>query len=455
MQARARIARKILPVGVGFALILTTARGVAAPEPQDAYRTLDLFARLLHLVESNYLEAVDAKKLVYGAIRGMLQTLDPHTAFLPPEMYREMKIDTTGEYGGLGLEVAVRQGALVVVSPIEGTPAHKAGLKTGDRIVAIDGKATRQMTLTDAVRAMQGPKGSKVTVTIERPGEPKPIDFVLVRDHIRIRSAEGSLLEPGYAYVRVKNFQDRTSRYLAETLRRLEKASQGPFKGVILDLRNNPGGLLEQAVQVSDFFLDGGVIVVTKGRGRSQVERRYATTKGVGFTKYPMVVLVNGGSASASEIVAGALQDHRRAVVLGTPTFGKGSVQTLMELEDAEGQKVGLKLTVAKYYTPSGRSIQEQGIHPDIVVQEGKVEAAKPSAGRREKDLERHFKGEPEPSPEPAVKPNASSALLGDLQVKTALDQLKAFDILGSPKPTARPEVEPGRPQKGSDLRGE
>lgn len=426
-----RAASSRLLAALALAGSWAAAPASAVTKPASAYRALDLFARLLHFVESNYVEKVPPKKLIYGAIRGLMGALDPHTSFLSPEMYREMKIDTSGEFGGLGIEVSVKRGQLVIVSPIEGTPAERAGIRPGDRIVAIDGKPTRAMTLHEAVRKMRGPKGTKVKLTIARAGEKKPLEFVLVRDRIRVKSASGAMLEPGYAYIRLKTFQERTARYLSEVLGRLERENKGPLRGLLLDLRNNPGGLLDQAVRVADLFLPGGLIIVTtKGRGRYQVERRFARSKPKSIAPYPMVVLVNGGSASASEIVAGALQDHRRAVVLGTQTFGKGSVQSVIELEDGEGNKVGLKLTVAKYYTPKGRSIQEHGIAPDIVVHEGTVPASAPRARRRERDLQRHFRAE---STAPATKPKIPPGLqklLSDQQVRTALDHLKAFHIL-------------------------
>jgi carboxyl-terminal processing protease len=417
-------------VAAGLLCFVRSAPGGEPPSAQGAYKSLDLFARVLHFVESNYVESVDPTKLVNGAIRGMLSSLDPHTTFLPPDLYREMKIDTTGEFGGLGIEVSVKEGALIVISPIEGTPAYKAGLKPGDRILAIDDKPTSRMTLIEAVRGMRGPKGSKVKVSVMR-GTDK-LDFIIVRDRIRIQSASGSLLEPGFAYLRLKNFQERSDQDLGEVLTRLEKENGGPFKGAILDLRNNPGGLLDQAVRISDLFLPGGTIVITKGRGNTQVDRRSAHPKGPSWTRYPMVVLVNGGTASASEIVAGALQDHRRAIVLGSQSFGKGSVQTVVEMEDGDGSKVGVKLTIAKYYTPSGRSIQEKGITPDILVPEGQVPTpAAQKARRREKDLEGHFKAEKPAKPDGAVVPEPNKKLLSDLQVKSAIDLLKGVQILG------------------------
>jgi carboxyl-terminal processing protease len=425
------------------------------PESPNAYKSLDLFARVLHFIESNYVEPLTAKKLVHGAIRGMLSALDPHTTFLPPDLYREMKIDTSGEFGGLGIEVSVRDGILTVVSPIEGTPAHKAGVKSGDRITGIDGRPTSKMTLHEAVRAMRGPKGSKVKVRLLRDGQ--SLELEMVRDRIRIQSATGLLLEPGYAYLRLRSFQERSDRDLGDLMARLEKEG-GAFKGVVLDLRNNPGGLLEQAVRIADVFLPGGVIVVTKGRAGNQQDKRSARPKGPGWRRYPMVVLVNGGTASASEIVAGALQDHKRALVVGTQTFGKGSVQTVVEMDDGEGSKVGVKLTIAKYYTPSGRSIQEKGITPDILVQEGTLPAPATAARprRREKDLEGHLKGDKiaaPPAAAAAAVAEPAKKLLADIQVKSAVDLLKAVHLLQVPAVPAAPATEqtaahPARPPR-------
>ena len=414
--------------------VLAATAPAAAAKPQEVYKPLDLFARILQFVESNYVEPVQLKKLVDGAITGMLRALDPHSSYLSPEVYREMRIETSGEFGGLGIQVALKDNVLTVVSPMEGSPAAKAGVKAGDKIVGLDGRTTQSMGLVDAVRGMRGPKGSKVKLTLLRGADPKPFEVEVVRDRIRIVSASGELLEKGYGYLRLKNFQEHGDKSLAEHLRRIEKENGAPLSGLILDLRNNPGGLLEQAVRVSDLFLSSGLIVSTRGRGLRQEEKAFATAKSKDFPRYPMVVLVNGGTASASEIVAGALQDHKRAIVLGTQTFGKGSVQTVMELDDSEGTKVGLKLTIARYYTPNGRSIQEKGIAPDIVTEEGTVVAHKGPRKRREKDLERHFKnegGSAAPSAN-AGPPSKTAGLLLDLQVKTALDHMKAFSILGN-----------------------
>jgi carboxyl-terminal processing protease len=358
--------------------------------PDETYRQLELFARVLSYVENNYVESVAKQQLVYGAIKGMLDTLDPHTVFMPPDTFREMKIDTSGEFGGLGIEIAKKDDIVTVVAPIDDTPAAKAGIRPGDQILKIDDEATKGMDLGRAIQKMRGPAGKKVMLTIMREGFTAPRDIAIIRDHIRIVSVEGALFG-GIAHIKLKNFQERTDTYLRKELDRLRAQNGGKeLRGLVLDLRNNPGGLLDQAVAVSDRFLPGNLTIVsTKGRnGRSVTEEKSKdrdTERG-----YPVVVLVNAGSASASEIVAGALQDHGRATILGTPTFGKGSVQTVIELEDGSG----LKLTIARYYTPKGRSIQERGISPDFLVMDEGDKTASKEPPLRERDLRRHFKGE-------------------------------------------------------------
>ena len=396
-----------------------------APDHDDGYRQLELFARVLGYVENNYVEKVDRKELVYGAIKGMMDTLDPHSVFMPPDVFKEMKIDTSGEFGGLGLEIAKKDDAIVVVSPVDDTPAARAGIKPGDRLLKIDGESLAGKDAARVSQMMRGPAGKKVTLTIMRDGFREPQDITLIRDRVRIISVEGALYGD-LAYLKVKNFQDRTDVYLEHELARL-RAQNGnrPIAGVVLDLRNNPGGLLDQAVAVSDRFLPGDALIVsTRGRAGQNVteERSHAAESELGF---PMVVLVNGGSASASEIVAGALQDNHRATLIGTTTFGKGSVQTVIELGDGSG----LKLTIAKYFTPSGRSIQERGIIPDFLVGEAPGEI-KDDGEVREKDLQNHFKGDAAPVPQlkaslpPHLAPFAEAEALKDYQLKIALEYL-------------------------------
>ena len=363
-----------------------------ASAPPAAYNAkLQVFAQVIDLVEQNYVEAKTGKEIIYGAIQGAVSTLDPHSSFLTPEDFRELQIETKGRFSGIGIEITLKDRILTVVSPIEGTPAFRAGLMAGDQIVKINGKPTRNMSLTEAVRLIRGPKGSKVTLTINRQGFTQPKDFAIVRDIIPIRSVKARVIDGGIGYIRLANFQDQTDNDLRNYLRKMRQSLK-PFRGLILDLRNDPGGLLEQAVQVADEFLSHGLIVYTQGRSlKDQSMHFYARPGQEGEIRdFPMVVLINEGSASASEIVAGALKDRKRAVVVGTKSFGKGSVQTIIPLEDGSA----LRLTTALYYTPSGQTIQEKGIIPDIVVNEPEVPAGKSLQALRDEALERHMRGE-------------------------------------------------------------
>jgi len=342
--------------------ILNPVGAASKAKQADLYEELDLFAKALHFVRENYVVSPDDQELLYGAIQGMLQSLDPHSVFLPPEIYKELQLDTTGRFGGVGIEVTIRDGLLTVITPIEGTPASRAGLRSGDRILRINGKSTRHMTLGDAVKLMRGKRGSKVNLRLARNGRGQPFNVALRREIIRIKSVRGvEELGDGLAYIRISAFQEDTAKSLERALRDLEKKPDG-LHGLILDMRNNPGGLLTEAIEVSDKFLGKGTIVSTKSRGAPK-QKRIARQDGT-HPDFPIIILVNGGSASAAEIVAGALQDNKRATVLGTTTFGKGSVQTVFEMGDG----AALKLTVARYFTPSGRSIQDHGIKPDIIV---------------------------------------------------------------------------------------
>jgi carboxyl-terminal processing protease len=372
------------------------------PVTAARYEDLSLFTSVMHLIRRNYVEPVDDTTLIRGAIRGMLAELDPHSAYMDPEAHKEMQIDTKGEFHGIGIEISKRRdGYIEVVSPIDGTPAARAGVRAKDQIVAIcpterpddwtePCKSTKNMTLFDAVKLMRGKRGTSITIKLYREGFAHPQSYSIMRD---IESVEGKLLEPGYGYVRIRSFQERTAHDLDRALAKMTSESDGSLHGLILDLRDDPGGLLDQAVRVADEWISSGVIVQTKGRVESQQQDFKAHADGT-QPDYPLVVLVNAGSASASEIVAGALQDHARALVLGTQTFGKGSVQTVYPLEDGSG----LRLTTALYYTPSGRSIQEVGITPDIVVenQQPVVASNEPKDDERqrpmrERDLEGHF----------------------------------------------------------------
>ena len=416
---------------------------------RESYENLEVFTNILAIVQKNYVDPVTTKQLIEGAINGMLTSLDPHSAYLTPDLYRELQVDTQGSFGGLGIEITVKNGILTVVSPIEDTPAFRSGIKPGDQILKIEGEFTKDMSLVDAVKKMRGPKGTKVTLTLRREGVPELFDVAVMREIIQIQSVKSRPLEKGYGYVRVTQFQERTDEDLEKAVDKLGKQSGGKLEGLVLDLRNNPGGLLTQAVRVSDLFLDSGMIVYTDGRLESQ-KQRYYSHKRKSHVDCPMVVLVNGGSASAAEIVAGALQDHRRALVLGTQTFGKGSVQTILPLDDNSA----LRLTTAKYYTPSGRSIQATGIVPDIVMENELLTKAgangrKTGTTLREEDLPRHFErqqkepqrtnqpAEPEMIPEapPEVPQDESEAgikegeLGKDPQLDHALELLKSWKV--------------------------
>lgn len=414
-------------------LVSSHAWSGPAIRSDETYRQLELFARVLSYVQNNYVEPVEDRQLIYGAIKGMLDTLDPHTIFMPPEAFREMKIDTSGEFGGVGIEIAKKERVMTVVAPLEDTPAARAGIKTGDQILKIDGESTAEMDVTLAIQRMRGPAGRKVVLTIMRDGFKLPRELTLIRDRIRIVAVEASLYG-GIGHVKIKNFQERTDASLRKELERLRTLNGSrELRGLVLDLRNNPGGLLDQAVAVSDRFLPGNLVIVTTrgrdGHNTAEEKSRDWDTE----SPYPMVVLVNSGSASAAEIVAGALQDHGRAVIMGTPTFGKGSVQTIIELEDGSG----LKLTIARYYTPKGRSIQEKGIIPDFVFgdQPGPLAASRDQP--REKDLRQHFKGDERSVDGADGQPLASNlppqlrdwevtARLSDYQLKVALNYLNA-----------------------------
>jgi carboxyl-terminal processing protease len=396
-----------------------TSDRVAAIENEE-YEKFKIFTDVVGIVKENYTEEVDTEELIYGAVRGMLHGLDPHSSFMTSDEYSEMKVDTKGAFGGIGIEIGIREGVLTVISPIEDTPAFRAGVKAGDMIMKINDKSTKDMTLSDAVKLMRGPKGTNVTIWVMREGFDELKSFELTRAIIKIKSVRSRVLEEGFGYVRIAQFQENTTTELEKALEKLGSKTE-ELKGLVLDLRNNPGGLLQQAVRVSDLFLKSGVIVSTKGRAPGQDMSFEA--KGAGtHTGFPIIVIVNGGSASASEIVAGALQDHKVAVVLGTRTFGKGSVQTIIPLADGSA----VRLTTSKYYTPSGTSIQAKGIEPDIIVGEEIKEHIK------EEDLEGHFEEEAPPEDEEKIKVEEKAAVRAegeDIQLKRALDYLKSWHI--------------------------
>jgi carboxyl-terminal processing protease len=398
------------------------------------YESIELFTDVLSIVKRSYVEEVDTKKLIYGAINGMLASLDPHSSFMSPETFKEMKIETKGAFGGIGIEISIKDGMLTVISPIEDTPAYRAGIKAGDHILKIDDKFTKDMTTMDAVKRMRGTKGSKVTLTIMREGFDKPKEFPLVRDVIQVKSVKFKTLDDGYGYIRIAQFQEKTDDDLVKALKSLRDENGGKLSGLVLDMRNDPGGLLDQAVKVAEHFIDEGqLIVYTEGREKDS-KMKFTSRKAEKEPRFPMVVLINSGSASASEIVAGALQDHKRAVIMGTQSFGKGSVQTIIPLTDNSG----LRLTTARYFTPSGRSIQAKGITPDIVVERKDltVTEKKETMHIREKDLENHFEtddgkagaGEKKDVKLPAYK--SDEQIKSDYQILRALDLLKGWEIL-------------------------
>ena len=440
-------------------------RAARTPLPVEELRA---FTEVFGAIKTNYVEPVEDKKLITEAINGMLAGLDPHSAYLDAEAFRDLQVGTQGQFGGLGIEVGMEDGFVKVVSPIEDTPAHRAGIKPGDLIIKLDDTPVKGMTLNDAVKRMRGKPNTQITLTISRKGETQPIVVTITRAVIKVQSVKSKILEPGYGWVRVSQFQEGTAESLVRHLDGLFR--QGPLKGLVLDLRNDPGGLLHGAVAVSAAFLSQKSLVVSTD-GRTEDARRKYVASADDYTRggrddvlrnlpaavktVPMVVLVNGGSASASEIVAGALQDHKRATVLGTQSFGKGSVQTIMPL----GNNTAIKLTTARYYTPSGRSIQAKGITPDLIVEEpGAVQQAR----LREADLQRHLaNGQEKDAADKPVAPRAKPAAgpaapaepqkpleLGskdDFQLQQALAHLKGEPVKGQPptvaqtKPAAKP----------------
>lgn len=394
-----------------------------APLPLDELRT---FAEVLDRIKAAYVEPVDDKTLLENAIKGMLSNLDPHSAYLEPEAFAELQESTSGEFGGLGIEVGVEDGFIKVVSPIDDTPASKAGIEAGDLIVKIDGKPTKGMSMIDAVGMMRGKPGSAISLSLVREGG-KPFAVKLTRAVIKVNSVKSQMLEPGYGYLRVTQFQINTGEEVGKALARLRKENGKKLNGLVLDLRNNPGGVLQAAVEVSDHFLTDGLIVYTKGRIANS-ELRFSADPADASEGVALVVLINGGSASASEIVAGALQDHKRAVLMGTDSFGKGSVQTVLPLNNDRA----LKLTTALYYTPNGRSIQAQGIQPDIEVARAKLTREQAVEGIREADLTGHL-GNGNGGPErPSSAPIASDSARPqdeDYQLGQALNLLKGLNL--------------------------
>ncbi len=433
------IAAVFMTIGFGFYHDIL-AKG------EETYKGLKLFSDVIELVEKNYVDPVDSKELIEEAIQGMVHGLDPHSSLLPPDDFKELQLDTKSEFTGIGVSITMQNGFVTVISPIEGTPAYKAGIKAGDKIVKVDGKPTKK--LRQAVKMIRGPKGTEVVVTIIREEVNKPMNIKLIRDVIPVESVRAIVLKPGYGYIWITNFRDNTAE---DTVTKLEQLESGEvhLKGLIMDLRDNPGGLLNQAIKVSDIFLEKGKILSIKGRLKKNTQIFKAKPNNT-KRSYPMIVLINGGSASASEIVAGALQDQKRALILGTTSFGKGSVQTVEPLREG----YGLKLTIARYYTPSGRSIQAKGIEPDIIVKQrsiNKEDISNVDDGLiKEKDLKNHLQAKPdnrqgdqtelEKKEGDTEKPEIKTPkfrygdlkveqLLSDYQVTRALDILLSYEI--------------------------
>ena len=449
-------------IGVALSLNLPAIadREAAQPLPLDDLRA---FTEVFGKIKSDYVEPVEDKKLISQAINGMLSGLDPHSAYLDTDAFKELQVGTQGEFGGLGIEVGMEDGFVKVISPIEDTPAQKAGLKSGDLIIKLDDTPVKGLSINDAVKRMRGKPNTPITLTIVRKGAAKPFTVTLIRAIIKVKSVKYQLVEPNFGYVRITQFQDRTGENLVQAIDALQKDNKGPLKGLVLDLRNDPGGLLNAAVGVSAAFLKpNSLVVYTDGRAEDSKMQLTATPdfylRGnqpdylkdlpAWVKTIPVVVLVNSGSASASEIVAGALQDHKRAIVLGTQSFGKGSVQTVLPL----GNGTGIKLTTARYFTPNGRSIQNKGITPDIIVEEGKVvgDDNQGGFGVREADLENHLTNPNTPSesgvtttppkiigPDKPAKPGKATKLepgevisKDDFQLNQAVSLLKGINIL-------------------------
>ncbi|WP_422821893.1 S41 family peptidase [Vreelandella massiliensis] len=384
--------------------------------PLEEIQTL---AEVFERIKRAYVEEVDDRTLLRNAMRGMLNELDPHSAYLDEEEFQSLRESTQGEFGGIGIEVGMENGQLMVITPIDDTPASKAGLMSRDIIISIDGTPTESLSLQEAVSLMRGEPGTTVEISVLRSGEESPREFTLTREVIRTESVKYERLEPGYGYLRISQFQSRTAEQAREALQSM--ADEAELNGLVLDLRNNPGGVLQSAVDVADLFLDEGLVVYTEGR-LADTQMEFSATPNTPAGDIPLVVLINGGSASAAEIVAGAIQDQRRGVIMGTDSFGKGSVQQIMPLGNGEG----LKLTTALYYTPSGRSIQAQGIEPDVAVVRGRLEVAENQRQLREADLEGHLRSQGETRERQAL----SQRLRDDYQLSEALNLLKALNVV-------------------------
>ncbi len=437
---------RFAPAALVVALLLLSGAVSRIPDVRGdeaaPYKALKRFSEVLEIVERNYVEPEKTDDLIDGAINGMLQNLDPHSSFMTPDLYREMQVDTKGEFGGLGIQIGIKDGQLTVIAPIEDTPAYKAGIEAGDFIMKVDDHFTKGMSLMEAVKLMRGPKGMKVTLTVVRRGLKEPKRITIVRDIIAIKSVRSEILEDNVGYIRISQFQEKTDKELAKAIAKLQKAH---VEGYLLDLRNNPGGLLDQAVKVSDAFLPPKKLVVYIQNRKGQKREFFTENTGLADS-VPLVILVNGGSASASEIVSGCLQDHHRGVVLGTQTFGKGSVQTVIPLSGG----YGLRLTTAKYYTPRGTSIQNTGITPDIEVAQELIVAHQENGASfhiKERDLRHRLENKDLPenkeaAPADAGKGDAKETTAEkerrDYQLQRAIDLIKSiavYEKLGQPTP--------------------
>ncbi|QFU00046.1 putative CtpA-like serine protease [Halomonas sp. THAF5a] len=414
-----RLGSMLLPIALLAAAPLSAAAQDTADDDLPVAE-IQAFAEVFERIKRAYVEEVEDEDLLRNAMRGMLSELDPHSAYLDSEEFESLRESTQGEFGGVGIEVGMEEGQLTVITPIDDTPASRAGLRSRDRILRIDDTPTDRLSLQEAVNLMRGEPGTRLRLTILHQDANAPQEVTLTREIIRTRSVKHELLEEGYGYLRVSQFQSRTGEQVDEALDRLRR--DGPLRGLVLDLRNNPGGVLQAAVDVADAFLDSGLIVYTEGR-LADSAMRFSAGRETAAPEVPLVVLINGGSASAAEIVAGALQDQRRGVVMGTRSFGKGSVQQIMSL----GNDEGLKLTTALYFTPDGRSIQAQGIEPDVEVIRGRLEVAESSGlDVREADLQGHL----DAPDEQRARREASERLREDYQLGEALNLLKALDVL-------------------------
>ena len=436
----------VLAIGLVLGVSLAVGPYVLA-EKDDSGADLPLeelrvFTDVLERIKKDYVEPVDDKELLESAVRGMLAGLDPHSAYLDVDAFKELQVGTSGEFGGLGIEVGMEDGFVRVISPIDDTPAQRAGVEAGDLIIRLDDKPVKGLTLSEAVKIMRGKKGSPIVLTIIREGADRPLTIEVVRDTIQVTSVRERILEDGFGYVRISQFQSKTSRSLSEAISELKKKSGDSLRGLVLDLRNNPGGVLNGAVEVSDAFLNKGLVVYTEGRD-TQSKLRFSATPGDLIDGAPMVVLVNGGSASASEIVAGALQDHRRAVIMGEKTFGKGSVQTILPLNNGSA----IKLTTARYYTPSGRSIQAEGVEPDIILDRLKLESleAPTISALSEASLSRHLSNGNGESDTDAENNDGADAASEDESVPLAQRDYALYEALNLLKGMALMSATAGR----------